>query len=299
MKKVIVLLSTYNGDKYLSEFLDSVMNQTYSNFELFIRDDGSTDNTIKILKQYEKKYNKIHLILDGNNLGYPACFYYLTDCVSKKADYYFFADQDDVWQSNKIERALSKMKQYSSDEILAYYADYYICDEKLNVVGTFRRKYDSVIFQKTIYEVCGLEFTMAINRCALLFLNQNKPIKSKARGVWMSMLFSSFGKIIYDHYPCAFYRRHDSSVTSDRMSGVGLWIWRVKHFFYSNEFSSYKIILNDFFDVVGERLNCQDKSILCIFIGNNRFRKAFFVGRLRSSILDEFALRFVFLLGKL
>ena len=83
------------------------------------------------------------------------------------------------------------------------------------------------------------------------------------------------------------------------MSGVGLLIWRVKHFFYSNEFSSYKIILNDFFDVVGERLNCQDKSIFCIFIGNNRFRKAFFVGRLRSSILDEFALRFVFLLGKL
>ena len=93
MKKVIVLLSTYNGDKYLSEFLDSVMNQTYSNFELFIRDDGSTENTIKNLKQYKKKYNKIHLILDGNNLGYPACFYYLTDCVSKKADYYFFADQ--------------------------------------------------------------------------------------------------------------------------------------------------------------------------------------------------------------
>lgn len=298
MKKVIVLLSTYNGDKYLSEFLDSVMNQTYLNFELFIRDDGSTDKTVKILKQYKKKYNNIHLVLDGNNLGYPDCFYYLTDCVSKNADYYFFADQDDVWQSNKIERALSKMNHYSSDEILAYYASYYICNENLEVVGTSRRR-DSIIFQKTIFEVCGLEFTMAINKRALLFLNQYKPIKSKARGVWMSMLFSSFGKIIYDNNPCALYRRHDSSVTSNRLSGIGLWIWRVKHFFYSNEFSSYKIILNDFFDVVGERLTRKEKDILCIFTGNNRFKKVFFVGRLRSSLLDEIALRFVFLLGKM
>lgn len=298
-KKAIILLSTYNGEKYLSEFLDSVMNQTFSNIELFVRDDGSSDETVNILKKYQKKYSNIKLILDNQNLGYPECFYYLTNHVPHDGNYYFFADQDDVWKVDKVERAISELEKYSDDDIVAYYAGYNICDSELNVVGKSRDRVRDIHFKDSLFEVCGLEFTMAITRGSLLFLNQHLPLKAKARGTWMSMLFSSFGTVIYDNYLCAFYRRHKTAVTSNKLSGIGLWKWRIKHFFQNDNFCNYQIILNDFYDVCFNELCDNDKRILNVFIGKNRFKKFFFLGRLRSHIMDEIGLRIVFLLGKL
>lgn len=101
---IAVLLSTYNGERFLSQQLDSIINQTYSDFKIHIRDDGSSDNTPNIIGKYVEDYpNKIiwYENTEGN-LGIASSFRYLVSLVD--ADCYFFADQDDIWMLDKIER---------------------------------------------------------------------------------------------------------------------------------------------------------------------------------------------------
>ena len=109
MKKVNVLMSTYNGEAYIREQLDSLYHQTYQNIDVYIRDDGSTDGTYSIVEEYSQKSNdKIRFIVipsNDKNLGYPDCFWELLRVVPK-ADYYSFCDQDDWWYPRKIEEAV-------------------------------------------------------------------------------------------------------------------------------------------------------------------------------------------------
>lgn len=93
--KVIVLMSTYNGEKYLKEQIDSILNQVKVEVFLMIRDDGSSDNTIAILKEYERQNRNIKII-KGKNIGVGNSFMQLL-YNSAEAEYYAFADQDDVW----------------------------------------------------------------------------------------------------------------------------------------------------------------------------------------------------------
>ena len=90
-RKVAILLSTYNGEKYVKEQIDSFLNQTYKNVEIIVRDDGSKDSTVKILKEYQNNYNNIKLTV-GKNLGFIKSFFELLKLGD--ADYYAFADQD-------------------------------------------------------------------------------------------------------------------------------------------------------------------------------------------------------------
>lgn len=92
-KKVAVIMSTYNGERFIKEQLDSILNQTYKNLEIVVRDDGSKDGTVQIVKEYMKTYPNI-VLHEGENLGFIKSFFELLNLV--EADYYSYADQDDV-----------------------------------------------------------------------------------------------------------------------------------------------------------------------------------------------------------
>lgn len=300
-KKAVVLLASYNGEKYIGQQLDSIMRQTYPVEALYVRDDGSTDSTPEILKSYSEKYPNIHIVESSENLGYPACFYALTD-LEIEGDYFFFSDQDDVWHKDKLARAVEMLDKEDQDLPVAYYAGYHICDEKLDIVSESFKQTRPIEFIDTLFEVCGLEFTMAVNRAAKDFLYTHKPSRAKARGTWMSMLFSGYGKVIYDNRPCALYRRHTASVTSSNMGFFGLWIWRIRKFF-GGGFDGYRILLEDFYETAGEGLDENNKKALELFTRKeylpNVFFKIFYPHRLRRKVIDEIMLRFVFLIGKL
>lgn len=302
MKKTAVLLASYNGAHYIRTQIDSILAQDYVPLDLYVWDDCSADATPEILRQYERDYPNVHVFYGKQNLGYPACFYALTDREDILADYYFFADQDDKWYPEKISRAVEKLKERDQGKPLAYYAGYDLCDGELNRIrtvlpmGNERR----ICLRNTLYEVCGLEFTMGINQEAFCLLKQYRPKKSAARGTWMSMLYAALGEIITDDYPSAAYRRHEASVTNGGTSRKSLWKWRAAHF-KKQELAEYSSMLQEFGEIAGSGLTEQDQKTLRKFSAKNWFPnvfgKVFYPHRLRSKWTDEAALRATFLLG--
>lgn len=105
-----ILMATYNGEKFISAQLDSILAQTDGDWSLYIRDDGSTDSTMDIVKRYMEKSGNIHVIEDGGEkLGCSKNFFRLLETV--ESEYYMFCDQDDIWMPDKIEVMKSEMKK--------------------------------------------------------------------------------------------------------------------------------------------------------------------------------------------
>ncbi|MCT4390801.1 glycosyltransferase [Leuconostoc falkenbergense] len=132
-KPVAVLMSTYNGEAYLFEQINSILNQTYQNIHLFIRDDGSTDNTVSIIQKFIGN-PKISFIQGGDNLGYKNSFLMLLKTVvdlKKNYQYFAFSDQDDIWLKDKI---LVSIKELEKDDFkyCIYFSGLTFVDSKLN-----------------------------------------------------------------------------------------------------------------------------------------------------------------------
>ena len=109
MEKIDILLATYNGSKYLHEQLDSILSQSYGNINVIIRDDGSSDNTVMIIKEYEQKDNRVKLLSDNlGNLGFVRNFGELMK--NSTSEYLMFSDQDDIWYNNKVETSYKRIK---------------------------------------------------------------------------------------------------------------------------------------------------------------------------------------------
>ena len=113
--KVVVLMSTYNGEKYMRHQIDTILNQDYENLELFVRDDGSKDSTLNILEEYASSHANVSYV-KGENLGSNQSFLEMVK-IAPDADYYSLADQDDDWMPDKISHAVEKIE---SGDYLVY-----------------------------------------------------------------------------------------------------------------------------------------------------------------------------------
>ena len=134
-EKIEILMATYNGEKYIKEQIDSIINQTYKNWKLLIRDDDSKDKTLEILKEYKKKDTRIKIIKDNKgNLGFVKNFEELVK--NSKEEYIMFSDQDDYWLENKLEVYINELNKLSKDILekpLLFHSNSFICDESLNI----------------------------------------------------------------------------------------------------------------------------------------------------------------------
>ena len=132
---VQILLSTYNGSQYLSDFLSSLCNQTYKNFSVLIRDDCSTDDTTKIIKSFAKKLN-IKLLEGQENIGWQRSYFQLVNLCN--GDLIFFADQDDVWCLRKIETIVDVWVNQYPNVAFLYVHEAFIINEKGERQGSAR-----------------------------------------------------------------------------------------------------------------------------------------------------------------
>ena len=128
-KMIDILLATYNGEKYLKEQIDSILNQTYKNINLIISDDASKDGTREILKEYEEKDKRIKVFYQENNLGYVKNFEFLLKQV--QSNVFMLSDQDDFWMPQKVEKTYEALKNNDAD--LAF-GDLEVVDQNLNTI---------------------------------------------------------------------------------------------------------------------------------------------------------------------
>jgi rhamnosyltransferase len=113
MEKIDILLATYNGEKYVREQIESILHQTYTNFNLLISDDVSKDSTVSILKEYEQKDSRVKVFVQEKNLGYIRNFEFLLKQVT--SNYYMLSDQDDFWLPEKVEKSYKKIIEEKLD----------------------------------------------------------------------------------------------------------------------------------------------------------------------------------------
>lgn len=156
--KLCILLASYNGEKYISEQLDSIINQTYRNWELIIRDDGSKDETVTILNKYEKKDERIKILRDDKgNLGFLKNFEELL--FNAKEEFVLFSDQDDFWLKNKLEKFVEKIRDLDEKVLskpLLIHCNSLVCDDKLEIIK--EEFIDSKIAKKTNSNIYFFEY---------------------------------------------------------------------------------------------------------------------------------------------
>jgi glycosyltransferase involved in cell wall biosynthesis len=227
---IFILMSTYNGKDYLAEQLNSIIEQTCKDWQLLIRDDGSTDGTPEIIKSYIRQYpHKIRLLSDPEgHLAASGSFFRLLKDTG--ADYIMFADQDDVWLPDKIEISLKKMKEmekkHGIDTPLLVHSDLKVADTQLNVLsGSFWRyqhlnPQTSVVFSRLLMQNTVTGCTMLINDTL-----RRKIVTAQERIIvydwWIALIAAAFGKIDYVNAPTVLYRQHMQNTV-----GAKLWGWR-------------------------------------------------------------------------
>ena len=224
MVTVAILMSTYNGEKYLSQQIDSILNQKEIDVHLFIRDDGSYDNTWKLLEEYKQKYEKINII-SAKNVGVGNSFMNLLYSVPNMYDYYAFSDQDDIWEPNKIIEAIKML--CIRDEKL--YASNQECIDKCgNSLGIrYSKNKDMHLSALSILnqnDLAGCTMVMKNDLFKQLTDIKNRPsaslLQNRIHDVWVAMVASIYGGILYDQRSFIKYRQHENNVVGANTRGI-------------------------------------------------------------------------------
>lgn len=219
---VTVLMSTYNGEKYLKEQLESILFQEGVNVQLIVRDDGSTDDTLKILKEYAYKYENIKIIEDNRNLGACKSFLYLMS-NTMDSEYFALSDQDDIWDKNKLLVAVNYLKEQQADIPLLYYSNLRIVDYK-NRYYRNSHKVPHVADKRyaCFIENLGTGCTIVYNQKLAQIVHIKQPKCFSMHDAWAYMVCVIFGKVIYDFEPHINYRQHDSNEIGTSKYRIGL-----------------------------------------------------------------------------
>ena len=207
-KKIDILMATYNGEKYLVEQLDSIINQTYHNWNLLIRDDNSTDKTLEIIQNYHKKDKRIKILKDNKgNLGIVRNFEELLK--SSESEFIMFSDQDDIWVENKLDMYLKMIEKIKNKGFMIH-SDAILFDKnKSNILK------DTFISKKAINR--GLEnvfFNYFVQGATILISKEIKnfilpfPKEVYLHDRYIHLISELFFERIFVNKALIYYRQH-------------------------------------------------------------------------------------------
>jgi glycosyltransferase involved in cell wall biosynthesis len=212
---IAILMCTYNGEQFLEEQLDSIENQDFKRWTLYVNDDGSKDKTLDILKAYQKKWGvkKLH-IRKGPQKGF--CQNFLQIICDKKinADLYFLCDQDDVWMPKKISHTIKKMSKLDASKPNLYCArTTYVSSNAKKILGQSDLFLKPPSFKNAIVQSIGGGNTMAFNN-PLRTKAQKYPERDVVSHDWWLYILNELkgGKTLYDKESTILYRQHSRSL---------------------------------------------------------------------------------------
>ena len=209
---VAILLCTYNGSRFLAEQLDSLEAQTHQNWVVIASDDGSTDQTLEILQQYQSKWPPKKLtIRSGPQKGFCQNFLSLACDPQIKADYYAFCDQDDVWLSEKLAIALQNIITYKSIAVPYLYCGrtQYV-DEQLKPCGISPLFVFPRTFRNALVQSIAGGNTMVFNWAVKSLIELVGSVEVASHDWWIYQLVTGVeGEVFYDPVPQLLYRQHE------------------------------------------------------------------------------------------
>lgn len=233
---VCTLMSTYNGEEFLHEQIDSILSQEDVQVRLIVRDDGSSDKTLSILEKYQTQ-NQLRYS-QGENIGPARSFIKLLQ-EAPKTDFYAFSDQDDFWLSNKLRTATEFIGESALPAL--YYCQTQIVDKrlslqpsvKINPIGTFG---EALIYQ--FIGGCTMVFNDALRNIILKYIPQYLPMHD----VWIYDIAMAINANIYfDSVPHILYRQHNHNVIGQGYSQWKEWKKRIRRVILNREHLRYKV----------------------------------------------------------
>lgn len=230
MHKAAVLLSTYNGERYLREQLDSILAQTGVELTLFIRDDGSSDRTVDIIEEYMKKHSCI-VFSKGENLGVGNSFMQLVYDAPDEFDHYAFSDQDDIWLENKLITAIGAIKDKKGPAL--YTSNQLLVDGQGNEIALRHDSPPGTSYMQILCSNWLSGCTMVWNRPLQMILKDKdrRPsrqlLEKRIHDVWVAMVAAVTGDIVFDPDAYILYRQHENNVVGVRRADL-LSEWKKK-----------------------------------------------------------------------
>ena len=220
--QISILLACYNGEKFMSDQLESLFAQTYTNWRVFIRDDGSTDQTVSIINKYAEQDKRITIVeTNSRNLGSCQNFATLFNLVRNNFEYIMFCDQDDYWLPFKIEDTLRHMQHFEAQHekelpLLVYtnfkytYSNLKEIKSKKNFQATKASKvnFAHLLAQNPVYGC-----TMMLNRQLAAMVDAIPP-QAENHDYWVALVASALGKIAYLKKQTILYRQHSNNIST-------------------------------------------------------------------------------------
>lgn len=204
-------MATYNGEKYLAEQLDSIINQTYHNWNLLIRDDNSTDRTLEIIQDYQKKDNRIKLLKDNEgNLGIVKNFEELLK--NSESEFIMFSDQDDIWIENKLDVYLKTAEKIKIKGFLLHSDAVLFNKNKLDAsTRTFiSKKAEKKGLENTFFNYFVQGATILISKEIKNFILPF-PKEAYLHDRYIHLISELFFERVFINQPLIYYRQHDNN----------------------------------------------------------------------------------------
>lgn len=227
---ITVLVAAFQGEKYLEEQLDSILNQTLTDLQILISDDGSTDGTWELARQYAAKYpGRIRCMrhLQEEQKVNPAAANFFWLLSQAEGDYILLSDQDDVWEKQKAEKLLDRMRQtekrYGVDTPILVYSDARVVDQDLKEISPSFFKYQHINPRRTSLQEILVENpvtggAMMFNAALLPYVSQT-PERCVMHDWWIALAASCFGRIECVREPLYSYRQHGSNTLGAKKTG--------------------------------------------------------------------------------
>lgn len=215
MKKIAILMATYNGDKYLKEQIESLIQQKNVEIEILVRDDGSNDSTIELLDYYQNR--RILTWFSSRHISVAEGFFELLE-QSPDADYYAFCDQDDIWDDDKLFCAVKNLEDFSETDYSLYCCGSRLVDRERNYICTHKMDTKRTQFARLFFaKVAGN--TMVFNKALRNKIIQYHPENMLLHDTWVYKVALCLGAhIVIDSEPHLDYRQHGANTVGMELS---------------------------------------------------------------------------------
>lgn len=294
--RVAVIISTYNGEQYIAEQIESILKQSFASVDIFIRDDGSKDGTKEILESYSGN-NRVTCWF-AENVGVTQSFFEALERVGGAYDYYAFCDQDDWWHPDKLSRAI-----YALEEGLIcpklFFSELMICDKNLNSIEKSQFKKRDIQYTLFYFDNMCSGNTMVFNSLLREIVLEHDYSRAYYHDWWLALVAAHLGKLYYCSDSLLDYRRTEESVSLNGRKRASLIIGRAKEFLFSEKLKLITGQINSFSHEYRALLSAEQRKRAELISSQSRLRKALAPFRLRQTLFDEFSVRLLCLFNLL